>query len=112
MKKIEAIIRPHKLEEVRDDLQEAGFRGLTVLEVKGYGRQKGQTAVYRGSEYSIDFRPKVKVELVCPDNKVDEAIGVIIRRARTGDIGDGKIFVSTVGEAIRIRTSESGREAL
>ena len=112
MKKIEAVIRPHKLDEVRADLLEAGFRGLTVLEAKGFGRQKGHTEIYRGSEYSINFRPKVMIVLVCADNQTEKAIEIIVKRARTGDTGDGKIFISSVEEVIRVRTSESGEEAL
>lgn len=112
MKKIEAIIRPHKLDEVRNALQEAGFRGLTVLEVKGYGRQKGHTEIYRGAEYSINFLPKAKIEVVVADNQADKAIDLIIKHAKTGEVGDGKIFVSTVSEVIRVRTEETGEDAL
>ena len=112
MKKIEAIIRPHKLEAVRDALHEAGYLGLTVSEVKGYGRQKGHTEIYRGSEYRIDFLPKVKIELVCPDARLEPALSIITANARTGDTGDGKIFVIPVEEAIRVRTSEAGDDAL
>jgi nitrogen regulatory protein P-II 1 len=112
MKKIEAIIRPHKLDAVRDALQEAGYLGLTVSEVKGYGRQKGHTEIYRGSEYRIDFLPKAKIELVCPDEKLELALTIITQNARTGDTGDGKIFVIPVEEAIRVRTSEAGNDAL
>ena len=112
MKKVEAIIRPHKLDAVHHALQEAGFSGLTVIEVKGYGRQKGHTEIYRGSEYKIEFVPKVKLELVCPDNKVEQANSIIINTARTGEVGDGKIFISSIEEAIRIRTEESGEVAV
>jgi len=112
MKKIEAIIRPHKLDEVRGALQESGFRGLTVTEVKGYGRQKGHTEIYRGAEYSINFLPKVKIEVVCADNQSDKAIDIIIKHAKTGEVGDGKIFVSPVSEVIRVRTEETGEDAL
>jgi nitrogen regulatory protein P-II 1 len=112
MKKIEAVIRPHKIDNVRDALQEAGFRGLTVTEVKGYGRQMGHTEIYRGSEYTINFLPKVKIELVCADVKVDGAVSIIIKQAKTGEVGDGKIFISPVEEAIRVRTEEVGDEAL
>jgi len=112
MKKIEAIFRPHKLDEVRQALSELGFRGLTVTEVKGYGRQMGHTEIYRGSEYSINFLPKVKVELVCSDQEVDKALDAIIRHAKTGEIGDGKVFILPVEEAIRVRTEESGDAAL
>lgn len=112
MKKIEAIIRPHKLDEVRDALQEAGFRGLTVTEVKGYGRQMGHSEIYRGSEYTINFLPKIKLEIVCADSKIDKAVDIIIKFAKTGEVGDGKIFISTVDEAIRVRTQEVGEDAL
>jgi nitrogen regulatory protein P-II 1 len=112
MKKIEAIIRPHKLDDVREALQEAGFRGLTVSEVKGYGRQKGHSEIYRGSEYTINFLPKIKIELVCADDKAEKAIAIVLRLAKTGEVGDGKIFVSSVEEAIRVRTEEVGEDAL
>lgn len=112
MKKIEAIIRPHKLDDVREALQEAGFRGLTVSEVKGYGRQKGHSEIYRGSEYTINFLPKIKIELVCADDKAEKAIAIVLRLAKTGEVGDGKIFVSSVEEAIRVRTEEVGDDAL
>jgi len=112
MKKIEAIIRPHKLDEVHHALQDAGFSGLTVTEVKGYGRQKGHTEIYRGSEYKIAFVPKIKLELICPDGKLELANSIIISKAKTGEVGDGKIFISTVGDAIRIRTEESGEGAV
>jgi nitrogen regulatory protein P-II 1 len=112
MKKIEAIIKPFKLEEVREALSEIGASGLTVGEVKGFGRQKGHTELYRGAEYAIDFLPKVKVEVVVPDRMVDAAIEAITRSARTGKIGDGKIFVYDVEQAIRIRTGETGEAAI
>ncbi len=112
MKKIEAIIKPFKLEEVKDALQESGIEGMTVSEVKGFGRQKGHTEIYRGSEYTVDFLPKIKVELVLPEDKVPTAVAAIIKAAKTGKIGDGKIFVSQVEEAIRIRTEERGDSAV
>ncbi|MCK9426447.1 MAG: P-II family nitrogen regulator [Ignavibacteriaceae bacterium] len=112
MKKIEAIIRPHKLDEVHSALQESGFNGLTVTEVRGYGRQKGHKEVYRGSEYNIEFVPKLKLELICDDDKLESAISIIIKYAKTGQVGDGKIFVLSVEETIRIRTEESGSAAL
>ena len=112
MKKIEAIIKPFKLDEVKEALQDAGIQGLSVIEVKGFGRQKGHTELYRGAEYIVDFLPKVKIEVVLDDDQVDEAIEAIIDAAKTNKIGDGKIFVSTIEQAIRIRTGESGSEAL
>ena len=112
MKKIEAIIKPFKLEEVKDALSEVGVDGMTVIEVKGFGRQKGHTEIYRGSEYTVDFLPKIKIELVLPDEKATEAIAAIVKSAKTGKIGDGKIFVSAVDEAIRIRTEEKGTAAV
>jgi len=112
MKKIEAIIRPHKLDEIREALLEAGFRGMTIVEVKGVGRQKGHTEVYRGSEYKIDFLPKVKVELVVPDDRLDAAVETIVKSAKTGQVGDGKIFIFPAEEVIRVRTEESGEDAL
>lgn len=112
MKKIEAIIKPFKLNEVKDALHEIGLLGMTVSEVKGFGRQKGHTEIYRGSEYTVDFLPKVKLELVVPDNQVQSAIDAIVKAARTGKIGDGKVFVSDVQEAIRIRTDEHGEKAI
>ncbi len=112
MKRIEAVIRPHKLDEVREALMEEGFRGMTIVEVKGVGRQKGHTEVYRGSEYKIDFLPKIKLEIVVPDDRLDQAISIIVRTARTGQVGDGKIFVLPVEEVIRVRTEEVGSEAL
>src|SRR5512144_1828090 len=112
MKKIEAIIKPFKLEDVKDALSGLGVEGMTVSEVKGFGRQKGHTEIYRGSEYTVDFLPKLKVELVITDSQVEPAIAAIIKGARTGKIGDGKIFVSAVEEAIRIRTEEKGEQAV
>ena len=112
MKKIEAIIKPFKLDEVKEALQEAGIQGLSVIEVKGFGRQKGHTELYRGAEYIVDFLPKVKIEVVLDDDQVDEAIEAIIDAAKTDKIGDGKIFISHIEQAIRIRTRESGSEAL
>lgn len=112
MKKIEAIIKPFKLEEVKDALGELGILGMTVMEVKGFGRQKGHTEIYRGSEYTVDFLPKVRVEVVVADNRVDVAVAAIIKAAKTGKIGDGKVFVSKVEEAIRIRTEEKGDGAV
>src|SRR5437867_10106304 len=112
MKKIEAIIKPFKLEEVKEALAEIGVEGMTVSEVKGFGRQKGQTELYRGSEYVADFLPKIKLELVISDDKVGDAIAAIIKSARTGKIGDGKIFVLPVEEAIRIRTSDRAEAAV
>ena len=112
MKKIEAVIKPFKLDEVREALSEIGVSGLTVTEVKGFGRQKGHTELYRGAEYVVDFLPKVKVEIVVPDDAVENAIDCIIKAARTGKIGDGKIFVMPVEQVVRIRTGETGEEAV
>jgi nitrogen regulatory protein P-II 1 len=112
MKKIEAIIKPFKLDEVKEALQEVGIQGLTVLEAKGFGRQKGHTELYRGAEYVVDFLPKVKIEIVIEDNLVDRAVEAITKAARTGRIGDGKIFVSSIEEVIRIRTGETGSSAI
>ncbi|SMP11889.1 nitrogen regulatory protein P-II family [Desulfurobacterium pacificum] len=112
MKKIEAIIKPFKLEEVKDALSELGVSGLTVSEVKGFGRQKGHTELYRGAEYVIDFIPKIKIEVIVPDSMAEKVIETIATSARTGKIGDGKIFVIPVEDAIRIRTGERGEEAL
>jgi nitrogen regulatory protein PII len=112
MKKIEAIIKPFKLEEVKAALSELGIHGMTVSEVKGFGRQKGHTEIYRGSEYTVDFLPKIKIETVLPDNQVNQAIEAIIKAAKTGKIGDGKIFVSTIAEAYRIRTDERDDNAV
>jgi len=112
MKKIEAIIKPFKLEEVKDALGEIGIEGMTVSEVKGFGRQKGHTEIYRGSEYTVDFLPKIKVELVVPDGSVDNAVATIVKSAKTGKIGDGKVFVTSIEQAVRIRTDEKGDQAL
>ncbi|HET9701846.1 MAG TPA: P-II family nitrogen regulator [Burkholderiales bacterium] len=112
MKKIEAVIKPFKLDEVRESLSEIGVTGLTVTEVKGFGRQKGHTELYRGAEYVVDFLPKVKVEIVIQDDMVDRAIDAIIKAARTGKIGDGKIFVYPVEQVVRIRTGETGEAAV
>ena len=112
MKKIETIIKPFKLDDVREALSEIGVSGLTVTEVKGFGRQKGHTELYRGAEYVVDFLPKVKIELVVTDEMVDRAIEAILKSARTGKIGDGKIFVVPVEQVIRIRTGEQGKEAI
>ena len=112
MKKIEAIIKPFKLDEVREALSEIGINGLTVTEVKGFGRQKGHTELYRGAEYVVDFLPKVKIEVVIADDLVDRAIESIVNTARTGKIGDGKIFVYPVEQVVRIRTGETGEEAV
>src|ERR1700689_3961068 len=112
MKKIEAIIKPFKLEEVKDALAEIGIEGMTVIEVKGFGRQKGHTEIYRGSEYTVDFLPKIKIEIVITDHQVDAAVGAIIKAAKTGKIGDGKIFVSSIEQAVRIRTEEKGESAV
>jgi nitrogen regulatory protein P-II 1 len=111
MKKIEAIIKPFKLEEVKDALAEIGVEGMTVTEVKGFGRQKGHTEIYRGSEYTVDFLPKIKVEVVLGDALIDSAVAAIVKAAKTGKIGDGKVFVSDVHEAVRIRTEETGEKA-
>ena len=112
MKKIEAIIKPFKLQDVKDALNELGIQGMTVTEVKGFGRQKGHTEIYRGSEYTVDFLPKVKVETVVADAIVTQAIQAIIKAAKTGKIGDGKVFVSAIEEAVRIRTEEHGDSAV
>jgi len=112
MKKIEAIIKPFKLTEVKDALNEVGITGMTVTEVKGFGRQKGHTEIYRGSEYTVDFLPKIKIEIVLPDAQIKQAVEVITKGARTGKIGDGKIFVLPVDTAIRIRTDEQGDAAV
>lgn len=112
MKKIEAIIKPFKLEEVKDALSDIGVEGMTVTEVKGFGRQKGHTEIYRGSEYTVDFLPKIKLELVLPDGRVEAAVAAIVKAAKTGKIGDGKVFVSTVDDAVRIRTDEKGDAAV
>jgi nitrogen regulatory protein P-II 1 len=112
MKKIEAIIKPFKLDEVKEALQEIGLQGITVIEAKGFGRQKGHTELYRGAEYVVDFLPKVKIEVVLSDDMLAKAIEAIQKAAKTGRIGDGKIFVSTVEEAVRIRTGETGADAI
>ncbi|MEO8205365.1 MAG: P-II family nitrogen regulator [Chthoniobacterales bacterium] len=112
MKKIEAIIKPFKLEEVKDALSDLGIEGMTVSEVKGFGRQKGHTEIYRGSEYTVDFLPKIKVEVVIPDDLVEKATAAIVAAAKTGKIGDGKVFIYPVDEAIRIRTDETGDKAV
>jgi nitrogen regulatory protein PII len=112
MKKIEAIIKPFKLEEVKDALGEIGIEGMTVTEVKGFGRQKGHTEIYRGSEYTVDFLPKIKLEVVLPNERVEAAMGAIIKAAKTGKIGDGKIFVTTIDDSVRIRTEEKGDKVL
>lgn len=112
MKKIEAIIRPFKLDEVKEALTEEGIRGMTISEVRGYGRQKGHTETYRGSEYRIEFVPKIKIEIVVEDEKSEKVIDAILRTSKTGQVGDGKIFISEISEVIRIRTDESGKEAL
>jgi nitrogen regulatory protein P-II 1 len=112
MKKIEAIIKPFKLDEVKEALHEIGLQGITVLEAKGFGRQKGHTELYRGAEYVVDFLPKVKIEIVLSDDMVERAVDAIKSAAHTGRIGDGKLFVSNIEEALRIRTGETGEEAL
>ena len=112
MKKIEAVIKPFKLDEVKEALHEVGLQGITVIEAKGFGRQKGHTELYRGAEYVVDFLPKVKLEIICDDDVAERAVEAIITASRTGRIGDGKIFVSTVEEVIRIRTGERGHDAI
>jgi nitrogen regulatory protein PII len=112
MKKIEAIIKPFKLEEVKEALSDLGIEGMTVTEVKGFGRQKGHTEIYRGSEYTVDFLPKIKIEVVLADTMVDAATGAVVKAAKTGKIGDGKVFVYAIEEAIRIRTDETGEKAI
>ncbi len=112
MKKIEAIIKPFKLDEVKEALHEIGLKGITVTEVKGFGRQKGHTELYRGAEYVVDFLPKVKIEIVLEDSLLEKAVETIVQAARTGRIGDGKIFISDISDAIRIRTGEAGGEAI
>ena len=112
MKKIEAIIKPFKLDEVKEALQEIGVQGLSVIEVKGFGRQKGHTELYRGAEHIVDFLPKVKIEVVLEDDQLDSAINAIVEAAKTDKIGDGKIFVSSIDQALRIRTGETGVEAI
>jgi nitrogen regulatory protein PII len=112
MKLVIAVIQPHRLDAVRDALTAIGVEGMTVSEVRGYGRQKGHTEIYRGSEYTVDFLPKIKIELVIADGQKDAALGAIIKAAKTGKIGDGKVFISTVEEAVRIRTEEKGDSAI
>jgi len=112
MKKIEAIIRPFRIDDVREALADVGVKGMTLTEVKGYGRQKGHAELYRGSEYQIDFLPKIKIEVVVSDETVDKVVETIIKAAKTGEVGDGKIFVSDVEDVIRVRTGESGEDAL
>lgn len=112
MKKIEAIIKPFKLEDVKEALASLGVEGMTVSEVKGFGRQKGHTEIYRGSEYTVDFLPKIKLEVVLADNMVNAAVDAIVKAAKTGKIGDGKVFVSNIDNAVRIRTEETGEQAV
>ncbi len=112
MKKIEAIIKPFKLEEVKDALAEIGIEGMTVTEVKGFGRQKGHTEIYRGSEYTVDFLPKIKIEVVVADAVLESATNAIVKAAKTGKIGDGKVFISAITDAVRIRTEETGERAV
>jgi nitrogen regulatory protein P-II 1 len=112
MKKVEAIIRPFKVDDVRDALSEIGVRGMTLSEVKGYGRQKGHTELYRGSEYHIDFLPKIKIEIVVSDAMLDKVVDTILKTAKTGQVGDGKIFVYPIDDVIRVRTGESGEDAI
>jgi nitrogen regulatory protein P-II 1 len=112
MKKIEAVVRHHRLDAVKSALVDSGFLGMTVTEVRGFGRQKGHTETYRGAEYAVDFVPKIKLELIVPDFKLEQAVGVIMKAAQTGQIGDGKVFISDLANAIRIRTGETGDSAL
>jgi nitrogen regulatory protein PII len=112
MKRIEAIIKPHKFEEIREALREAGAEGMTVVEVKGFGRQKGHTEIYRGSEYTVDFLPKTKIEIIAADHQAPAIVNAILQSAHTGKIGDGKIFVSEIEDVVRIRTSDRGVDAL
>ncbi len=112
MKKVEAIIRPFRIDDVREALAEIGIKGMTLTEVKGYGRQKGHTELYRGSEYQIDFLPKIKIEVIVSDSVAEKVIDTIMKAARTGQVGDGKIFVSPVDDVVRVRTGESGEDAL
>ena len=112
MKKIEAIIRPFRIDDVREALGDIGVKGMTLTEVKGYGRQKGHTELYRGSEYQIDFLPKIKLEVVVTDKLADKVVDTIVKAAKTGEVGDGKIFISDVEDAVRVRTGESGEDAL
>lgn len=112
MKKIEAIVKPFKLDEVKDALGSIGISGMTVTEVKGFGRQKGHTEIYRGSEYTVDFLPKLKIEMVVPDDQAEGAVDAIVKAAKTGKIGDGKVFLTNIEEAVRIRTEEKGEKAI
>jgi len=112
MKKIEAIVKPFKLDDVKSALSELGVEGMTVSEVKGFGRQKGHTEIYRGSEYTVDFLPKIKIEVVLPDDQVNAAVSAVVKAAQTGKIGDGKVFVSPIEDAIRIRTGDRGESAV
>ncbi len=112
MKKIEAIVKPFKLEEIKEALGELGIAGMTVIEVKGFGRQKGHTEIYRGSEYTVDFLPKIKIELVVPEDQAEGAVDAIVKTAKTGKIGEGKVFISTIDDAVRIRTEEKGNAAV
>ncbi len=112
MKKVEAVVKPFKLDDVKEKLAELGIKGMTVTEVRGFGRQKGHTEIYRGAEYVVDFLPKIKIEVVVPDNQVAEVVDAIRKAAHTGKIGDGKIFVSAIEEVVRIRTGEMGEQAL
>ena len=112
MKKIEAIIKPFKLDEVKDKLNDLGIQGITVTEVKGFGRQKGHTELYRGAEYVVDFLPKIKIEIVIADTQVEDVVNAIVKAAQTGRIGDGKIFITSIEEAVRIRTGERGEDAV
>jgi len=112
MKKVEAIIKPFRLDEVKEALNEIGIKGMTITEVKGYGRQKGHTEIYRGAEYVVDFLPKIKMEIIVPADQVDEVVEAIVRSARTGKIGDGKIFVLPVERVVRVRTGETDQEAI
>jgi len=112
MKKIEAIVRPHAVDNIREALFEAGVHGMTMMEVKGVGRQKGHTEVYRGAEYQVDFLPKIKLEIVAPDDRVEDVVSIIIKAAKTGKVGDGKIFILPAEDAIRVRTEETGDEVL
>jgi nitrogen regulatory protein P-II 1 len=112
MKKIEAVVRPHKLDDIREALSEVGIRGMTITEVKGFGRQKGHTEIYRGSEYSVDFIPKIKIEIVVKDDLAQKVVDIVVKTAKTGQVGDGKLFVFPVEEVIRVRTEESGEDAL
>jgi nitrogen regulatory protein PII len=112
MKRVEAIIRPHKVDDVREALLAIGIKGMTITEVKGFGRQKGHTEVYRGAEYKVDFLPKIKIELIVADSSLDAAVSAIVKSAKTGHVGDGKIFIIPVDDAIRVRTEEAGEGAL